>query len=72
MAARPCGFDSHLRHYLELWGLGAFPSPRFVFVGCVIGVAWLIYVIILAIQSYQGKWFTIPFLTDLCKKQDGT
>jgi uncharacterized membrane protein len=44
----------------------------FVFVGCVIGVAWLIYVIILAIQSYQGKWFTIPFLTDLCKKQDGT
>ncbi len=41
----------------------------FVFVGCVVGVAWLVYVIILAIQSYQGKWVTIPFLTDFCKKQ---
>ncbi len=41
----------------------------FIFVGCVIGVAWLVYVIILAIQSYQGKWVTIPFLTDFCKKQ---
>lgn len=41
----------------------------FVFVGCVIGVAWLVYVIILAIQSYQGKWVTIPFLTDFCKRQ---
>ncbi|MBC7227302.1 MAG: DUF4870 domain-containing protein [Thermoflexales bacterium] len=41
----------------------------FIFVGCVIGVAWLIYVIVLAIQSYQGKWVTIPFLTDFCKKQ---
>ncbi|MGB9777299.1 MAG: DUF4870 domain-containing protein [Anaerolineae bacterium] len=38
-------------------------------VGCIIGVAWLVYVIILAIQSYQGKWVTIPFLTDFCKKQ---
>jgi len=41
----------------------------FIFVGCVIGIAWLVYVIILAIQSYQGKWVTIPFLTDFCKKQ---
>jgi uncharacterized membrane protein len=41
----------------------------FIFVGCVIGVAWLVYVIVLAIQSYQGKWVTIPFLTDFCKKQ---
>jgi uncharacterized membrane protein len=41
----------------------------FIFIGCVIGVAWLVYVIILAIQSYQGKWVTIPFLTDFCKKQ---
>lgn len=39
------------------------------FVGCVIGIAWLVYVIVLAIQSYQGKWVTIPFLTDFCKKQ---
>lgn len=41
----------------------------FVFVGCVVGVAWLVYVIILAIQSYQGKWVTIPFLTNFCKNQ---
>lgn len=41
----------------------------FIFVGCIIGVAWLVYVIILAIQSYQGQWVTIPFLTDFCKKQ---
>ncbi|MGQ9467394.1 MAG: DUF4870 domain-containing protein [Anaerolineae bacterium] len=41
----------------------------FIFIGCVIGIAWLVYVIILAIQSYQGKWVTIPFLTDFCKKQ---
>ncbi len=40
-----------------------------ILVGCVIGVAWLVYVIILAIQSYQGRWVTIPFLTDFCKKQ---
>ncbi len=41
----------------------------FVVVGCIVGVAWLVYVIVLAIQSYQGKWVTIPFLTDFCKKQ---
>jgi len=41
----------------------------FIIIGCIIGVAWLVYVIILAIQSYQGKWVTIPFLTDFCKKQ---
>jgi len=41
----------------------------FIVIGCVIGVAWLVYVIILAIQSYQGQWVTIPFLTDFCKKQ---
>ncbi len=41
----------------------------FIFFGFFIGIAWLVYVIILAIQSYQGKWVTIPFLTDFCKKQ---
>lgn len=41
----------------------------FIFVGCVVAIAWLVYVIILAIQSYQGRWVTIPFLTDFCKKQ---
>jgi uncharacterized membrane protein len=49
------------------WVLSAVLS--FIIIGCVIGVAWLVYVIILAIQSYQGKWVTIPFLTDFCKKQ---
>jgi uncharacterized membrane protein len=38
-------------------------------VGCVIGVAWLVYAIVLAIQSYQGKWVTIPVLTDFVVKQ---
>ncbi|MDW7991811.1 MAG: hypothetical protein RMK65_06685 [Anaerolineae bacterium] len=41
----------------------------FIFIGCIIGIAWLVYVIILAVQSYQGKWVVIPFLTDFCKRQ---
>lgn len=41
----------------------------FIFIGCLVAIAWLVYVIILAIQSYQGKWVTIPFLTDFCKNQ---
>ncbi len=40
-----------------------------VIVGIFIGIALAIYIIVLAIQSYQGKWVTIPFLTDFCKKQ---
>lgn len=40
-----------------------------IFIGCIIGIAWLVYVIILAVQSYQGKWVVIPFLTDFCKRQ---
>jgi len=38
-------------------------------VGCIIGIAWLIYVIYLAIKSYQGEWVAIPILTDFCKNQ---
>ena len=41
----------------------------FIGVGCVLGVAWLIYVIYLGIKAYQGEWVTIPFLTDFCKNQ---
>jgi len=41
----------------------------FIVVGCFIGVAVLIYMIVLAIQSYQGKWVTIPVVTDFCKGQ---
>ncbi|RLC66539.1 MAG: hypothetical protein DRI48_04455 [Chloroflexi bacterium] len=41
----------------------------FVIVGCIISVVWLIYVIYLAVQSYQGQWVEIPFVTDFCKNQ---
>ncbi|HEC33523.1 MAG TPA: DUF4870 domain-containing protein [Chloroflexi bacterium] len=41
----------------------------FVLVGCVVGVAWLVYAIYLAIKAYQGEWVTVPFLTDFCKNQ---
>ena len=37
-------------------------------VGCG-AVLWVIYVIYLGIQAYQGKWVTIPVITDFCKKQ---
>jgi uncharacterized membrane protein len=50
------------------WVLSAVLS--FVVIGCVIGFAWLIYAIVLAIQSYQGQWVNIPLLTDFCKKQN--
>ncbi len=41
----------------------------FVVIGCVIGVAWLVYAIYLAIQAYQGNWVTVPVITDFCKNQ---
>jgi uncharacterized protein len=42
----------------------------FVFcIGGITGVAWLGYSIYLAIQSYQGKWVTIPVVTDFCVNQ---
>lgn len=41
----------------------------FIVIGCFVGVAVLIYIIYLAIQSYQGKWVTIPVVTDFCKGQ---
>ena len=41
----------------------------FVVIGCFTGVALLIYAIYLGIQSYQGQWVIIPFLTDFCKNQ---
>ena len=36
--------------------------------GCLLVVGY-IYVIVLAIQSYQGKWVVVPFLSDFIKKQ---
>lgn len=41
----------------------------FIVIGCFIGIAVLVYVIYLAIQSYQGNWVTVPFVTDFCKSQ---
>ena len=41
----------------------------FIIIGCFIGIAVLVYVIYLAIQSYQGNWVTIPVVTDFCKSQ---
>jgi uncharacterized membrane protein len=37
-------------------------------VGCL-AVVGAIYAIVLAIQSFQGKWVTVPVLTDFIKKQ---
>jgi uncharacterized membrane protein len=36
--------------------------------GCLLVVGG-IYAIVLAIQSFQGKWVTVPFLSDFIKKQ---
>jgi len=40
-----------------------------VLIGCFTGLALLVYVIYLAIQSYQGNWVTIPVVTDFCVNQ---
>jgi len=40
-----------------------------VLIGCFTGVALLVYIIYLAIQSYQGNWITIPVVTDFCVNQ---
>lgn len=40
-----------------------------VIIGCFTGLALLVYVIYLAIQSYQGNWVKIPVVTDFCKNQ---
>ena len=40
-----------------------------VVIGCFIGVAVFAYMIYLGVQSYNGKWVTVPVLTDFCKNQ---
>lgn len=40
-----------------------------VAVGCFTGLALLVYIIYLAVQSYQGNWVTIPVVTDFCVNQ---
>jgi len=37
--------------------------------GCLLVVGG-IYAIVLAIQSFQGQWVTVPVLTDFIKKQN--
>jgi uncharacterized membrane protein len=37
-------------------------------VGCLLAVG-AVYAIVLGIQAYQGKWVTVPFLSDFIKKQ---
>jgi len=38
-------------------------------IGCITTPLLIIYEIYLAVQSYQGKWVTIPVVTDFCKGQ---
>ena len=40
-----------------------------VIIGCFIGVAVLVYQIYLAVQAYNGKWVTVPVVTDFAKNQ---
>ena len=39
-------------------------------IGLCLGPLALIYSIVLGIQSYQGKWVQVPFLSDFVKKQN--
>lgn len=40
-----------------------------VLIGCFLGVAVGVYMIVLAVQSYQGKWAKIPVITDFAINQ---
>jgi uncharacterized membrane protein len=50
----------------------AYAVPLYVIgtitVGCLFAVG-MVYAIVLAIQSYQGKWVQVPVLTNFIKKQ---
>jgi uncharacterized membrane protein len=39
------------------------------FLGFVVGLGALVLWILFAVKAYQGQWFTIPVITDFCKKQ---
>ncbi len=39
-------------------------------IGCITPILWLAVTIYYAVQAYNGKDFTIPFITDFCKKQN--
>jgi uncharacterized protein len=40
-----------------------------VIIGCITGLLLLGYTIYLGIQAYNGKWVTIPVVTDFCVNQ---
>ncbi|MFP4343762.1 MAG: DUF4870 domain-containing protein [Anaerolineales bacterium] len=40
-----------------------------VVIGCFTGVLVLVYMVVLAFQAYQGKWVTVPVITDFAKNQ---
>jgi uncharacterized membrane protein len=40
-----------------------------VVIGCFIGVAVFVYMVYLGVQAYNGKYVTVPMLTDFCKNQ---
>ena len=40
-----------------------------VLIGCFIGLAVLGYQIYMGVQAYNGKWTTVPVITDFCKGQ---
>lgn len=39
-------------------------------VGCIVPLIWLGVTIYYAVQAYNGKDFSIPFVTDFCKNQN--
>jgi len=39
------------------------------FIGCLVPIIWLVITIYYAIQTYQGKSFSIPVITDFCRNQ---
>ncbi|MGA2502755.1 MAG: hypothetical protein ABSG01_01540 [Anaerolineales bacterium] len=50
----------------------SYAVPLYVLGTITVGCLFLlgaIYAIVLGIQSYQGKWVTVPLLTDFIKKQ---
>jgi len=40
-----------------------------IVIGCFTGLAYLVYIIYLGIQAYQGNWVTVPVVTDFCANQ---
>jgi uncharacterized membrane protein len=50
------------------WVISAALTPA-VFIGCITGVAALVFQIIWGIKAYNGEYVNIPVITDFVKKQ---